>query len=259
MDTQVRLVKRGLMSKTIPLSKGLFAIVDDDKYDMVSQHKWYANKQGYPARRRKNNEPKGSYIILMHRFVLDTHNKDMNGLVTDHINRNKLDNRLDNLRIVGNGINTQASGQLSSNTTGYRGVSFNREKQTYEVYIRTGKRRIKAGYFRDIILAAKTYDFYARKLYGNLGHLNFPNEIISELPIEDKTLFRNNTSGYRGVSKKQNKTKWLAEFQVNKNKIRIGEFDDVTEAARAYDKVAYQYLGNKAKLNFPEDVILDVD
>ena len=84
--------------KLIQLTKGKQAIVDDDDYEELNQFKWYSNN-GYVCRAIKIN---GVYkTIPLHRTV----NKTPIGLETDHINRNKLDNRKSNLRSVSRSIN----------------------------------------------------------------------------------------------------------------------------------------------------------
>lgn len=79
--------------KQIPLTKGQFAIVDDEDFEELSKHKWYAQRGGpfyYAARRNwKTGE-----LLLMHRVVMQT----PKGMVCDHINHNTLDNRKHNLR-----------------------------------------------------------------------------------------------------------------------------------------------------------------
>jgi len=79
----------------IPLSgingKGKFTFVDGD-YDgeYFSQYKWYLTTAGY-ARGRVDG-----VIVYLHSLVL----KAPRGMHTDHINRDKLDNRSCNLRWV---------------------------------------------------------------------------------------------------------------------------------------------------------------
>lgn len=62
--------------------------------------------------------------------------------------------------------------------------------------------------------------------------------------------FVTNKSGYRGVSKFRNK--WRTHITINNKQIHIGIFENVQDAARAYDKAAMEYHGEFAQLNFLE-------
>ena len=80
--------------------------------------------------------------------------------------------------------------------------------------------------------------------------LNLKNEKIYD---EDKNIdFQQNTkprgSRFRGVSK--NGSQWQVLIMVKKKKRYLGSFASEEEAARAYDKVALQHHGNKAKTNY---------
>lgn len=82
------------MSIDIPLTKGAVAIVDEEDYELVSQYKWHLNSMGYAVWRGKVDGKKKT--IRMHRLI----NNTPDGKYTDHINRNRLDNRRSNLRTV---------------------------------------------------------------------------------------------------------------------------------------------------------------
>lgn len=56
-----------------------------------------------------------------------------------------------------------------------------------------------------------------------------------------------NTSGYKGV--RWSFGKWQAYITVNKKQIGLGRFEDILDAARAYDEGARQYHGDFARLN----------
>ncbi len=63
----------------------------------------------------------------------------------------------------------------------------------------------------------------------------------------NKSLCRNNTSGYRGVSKNQNS--WSAKITIDGTHIHIGTFRLKEDAARAYNITALKYFGEFATFN----------
>jgi len=82
----------------IPLTQGLFALVDGINYERLICYKWYAlkSKNTYYAVRHSKN-----HVIYMHREILQTSSNKQ----SDHRNHCGLDNRLDNLRICSCGEN----------------------------------------------------------------------------------------------------------------------------------------------------------
>ena len=65
----------------------------------------------------------------------------------------------------------------------------------------------------------------------------------------NRSLFRNNKSGYRGVTWNQRARKWKAQIRVNGQYIYLGLFGDAIEAARAYNRAALEHFGEFAQLN----------
>jgi hypothetical protein len=106
------------LMKKIPLTKRKFAIVDDGDFELLSQWKWWSDQQGYAVRDAGGR--KNKHRILMHRLL----NETPAGLVTDHINRNKLDNRKSNLRSVSQRQNTLNCKLSKNNTSGHNGISW---------------------------------------------------------------------------------------------------------------------------------------
>src|SRR3990167_395314 len=79
--------------RKIKLTKNKVALVDDKNYQWLSEFKWsFDGRYAVRATYRKNVYTK----IYMHRLIL----KVPVGCEVDHINRNKLDNRSSNLRMV---------------------------------------------------------------------------------------------------------------------------------------------------------------
>lgn len=132
--------------KKIPLTKGKFTIVDDEDFEYLNQWKWKYHKDNYACRTIT-----GGSLVYMHRIV----NKTPKGCLTDHINRNGLDNRRANLRIVTysqNGFNT---GIWKHNTSGIKGVCWDKQKNKWEARIMINQKTIHLGFYSDIKDAAK--------------------------------------------------------------------------------------------------------
>lgn len=147
--------------KFIPLTKGYFAIVDDDDYARLAVFKWHVNK-GYACRTNRK--------ISMHRVVLNNFDMSMD---IDHVNGNKSDNRKANLRIASrtlNLINRPGRGGTST----FKGVSWSWRQRRWRAQISVNRRKIYLGYFLDEVEAAMAYDAAAKQHCGEFAWTNFP-------------------------------------------------------------------------------------
>lgn len=147
----------------IELSKGYKTIIDDEDYEIVKNNKW-SYCCGYA---RGTVDGIG---IQMHRFIMGLENGDKR--TVDHINLNKLDNRRSNLRICSIRENLCNRPMRKDNKSGYRGVSWNSEKNKWVVRVNDKVR----GYFKDIHTAAKKYNEVATKEHGEFASLNIIND-----------------------------------------------------------------------------------
>ena len=134
----------------IELTKGKRTIVDDENFEYLNQWKWRISSHGYAIRRGKSRlgEPKQ---IFMHRII----NKTPSTLITDHINKNKLDNRKINLRDADMRLNSINRLIQKNNTSGYKGLSWNKDVKKWETYIWSYGKKFLLGYFKDKNLAIK--------------------------------------------------------------------------------------------------------
>jgi hypothetical protein len=75
----------------------------------------------------------------------------------DHINRDKSDNRIANLRVVSRAENTHNSGLQRNNTSGYTGVNWHRRHQKYVARIQANGKPKFLGYFATADAAHAAY------------------------------------------------------------------------------------------------------
>ena len=163
------------MAKEIILTQGKVAIVDDADYDYLNQFKWHALKLAgkfYVGRKLTVSKGKRNQI-LMHRLIM----KPDKGMVIDHLDGNPLNNQKNNLRICTHSDNMRNCKISIKNTSGYKGVSFLKKKNTYKSAIKFNKKTIYLGYYIDPIDAARAYNAAAIKYFGEFANLNIIDEL----------------------------------------------------------------------------------
>lgn len=154
----------------IPLVNGGVALIDDEDYAIIKDHDWRCKPHGhtkyaYATRKRYSG-------LAMHRLILGLTDSKM---YTDHRNHNGLDNRRSNLRIATLSQNHHNILFNKSNTSGYKGVCWDKTRNLWRAYIGfNGNKGITIGRFGSAIEAAKAYDAKAIELYGEFACPNFP-------------------------------------------------------------------------------------
>lgn len=150
----------------INITQGKIAIIDDEDYDKIKDRSWQFSN-GYAV--SGSNSP--SRHLRMHRVVLGLTRYDK--IQIDHINGNRLDNRKSNLRICNCSQNQANKEKISSNTSGYKGVTFHKAKNKWMASAKYMGKSYFAGYFSNPIDAAKAYDALVKKLRGEYSRTNF--------------------------------------------------------------------------------------
>jgi len=129
--------------KQIELTQGKYALVDPEDCEHLIKFKWkFDNTVGYACR---TLYPKGKEY--MHKVILPTTTK---GLEVDHINRNKLDNRRENLRLVNRIENMRNTGLKINNKSGCKGVWFWEKRNKWTAFIFVNYKKIHLGIFDKI-------------------------------------------------------------------------------------------------------------
>ena len=100
-----------------------YGVVDDCDYDEVKKYSWAIYEGcGYPQAFVDGK------VVKLHRFVAGS---PPDGLITDHINRNPLDNRRDNLRFCTYQQNALNRGKRKNSKSKYKGVKWCSKTQTW--------------------------------------------------------------------------------------------------------------------------------
>lgn len=138
-----------------------YALVDAADAERVNQWRWSLTPQGYARRGISiNGIP---FIILLHRELLGLPLKS-DGRTGDHINRDKLDNRRANLRILSQAENAQNRPSAKGATSQYRGVHWSKHHQKWVATVGLGGKQLRLGTFHDEEVAASV----AREARGRL-------------------------------------------------------------------------------------------
>lgn len=101
---------------------------------------------------------------FLHRMLLgwpDSSNQ------VDHINGNGLDNRRCNLRICSPSENSRNRRQRSDNTSGYKGVSWDKWHEKYKASLTANGKAVRIGYFKTAEEAHEAYCAAAKIHHGD--------------------------------------------------------------------------------------------
>jgi hypothetical protein len=158
--------------KTIALTQGFAALVDDADYDRVNAFRWCATKTKtnvYAV--RKVRTPSGRTTSeLLHRFVLGvTHPR----IDIDHADHNGLNCQRHNLRLCVRGENN-GNRRKTRGASRYKGVTRDRSRELWRACITIRGVSKFLGRFHDERDAAIAYDIAARAAFGEFANCNFP-------------------------------------------------------------------------------------
>lgn len=203
--------------KEIELTRGFKAIVDDDDFEKLSKFKWhvFVSKNTNYAQ-RKSPQYKGKRgTIRMHRVILGV----SDGRIIDHINRNGLDNRKCNLRVVTASQNNMNKIKVRGESK-FKGIHWNKKAQKWSARIVLNRRITALGNYNTEVEAAMVYNIIAKKVFGKHALLNKLNKLPSA-EFEEKILLKYNnsvnrvfSSKYKGVYWDKNCQKWIVRVTI---------------------------------------------
>ena len=154
--------------KTIITKSGHGVIVDDETHDWIGQRRLWVVRR-YPYIMHEGKE------IRLHRILMG----NPAGLEVDHINRNPLDCRKENLRVATHQQNSRNVSKRKNASSKYKGVSWHASKAEKPIHwkwqarIQYGGKLINIGSFRNEEQAARAYDAAAINYFGEFAAVNF--------------------------------------------------------------------------------------
>ena len=159
------------MPKTIQieLTNGMTTIIDaSDEKKVRAVGRWYVDRKRN-GRFYATNHTSAKSPVYLHRVLVSAGKKEQ----VDHINGNGLDNRRMNLRVCSPSENQCNRGKEKSNTSGFKGVGFDKRNNKWYARVGFSKNKKWLGYFTSKTKAARAYDKVARQLHGEFAFLNF--------------------------------------------------------------------------------------
>lgn len=157
--------------RTIALTRGYVATVDDADYERLAAHRWYAHpgsRAVYAARRALDGGR--SRVVFMHRMLLDV----PAGFEVDHRDGDGLNNRRANLRLATRAQNNRNARLRRDNASGYKGVSYRpgqRGTRKWRARIKAHGRSQHLGWFATPEEAHAAYRVASAALHGEFGRV----------------------------------------------------------------------------------------
>lgn len=112
--------------------------------------------------------------VREHRLIMERHlgrylKEDE---VIDHINGDRLDNRIENLRVCTRKENVRNQRLHKNNSSGYKGVVWDKQRSKWIAQIMVDRKHLFLGRFETVLEAAKAYDLSSSKYFGDFSLTN---------------------------------------------------------------------------------------
>lgn len=161
--------------------------IDNNDYHEVKSLSWSAVFRDGRIKSiiAKTDKYEGYQTVQLGRFILGITDSS---ITVDHIDRNPLNNKRDNLRVATHKQNSANRGPVyfkgRTKTSEYKGVYWSADRNKWRARLQVGKKyKIKA--FTSEVEAAKWYDEQSRIVHGNFAYQNFPTKNTEDAVEEE--------------------------------------------------------------------------
>lgn len=141
-------------------SSGKYATIDEVDQPLINMYSWHFSS-GY-AKTKLDGVVTGMHVLVA--GIPDY------PIQIDHIDKNRLNNVNNNLRLCSKAENGRNRGPNKNNTTGAKGVT--RFKSKLQAQITVNRTHIVLGLYDTIKEAADAYDLAALRYFGQFAYLN---------------------------------------------------------------------------------------
>jgi len=152
--------------REIKLTKGMFALVDDEDYEYLNQFTWHTEKTKHSiyARGWVN-----SSMTSMHRLIMNINERHT---LVDHIDGYGLNNQRNNLRVATYSQNMANRKIIKPHSSAFLGVHWVEACKKWRAAIKKDGKQIPLGFFVNEKDAAKAYNEAAIKYHKEFAFLN---------------------------------------------------------------------------------------
>lgn len=156
----------------IPLTKGRYALIDQEDAERVSQYRWRVIQNKYVAGRKIQPRKRGVHCeeIRMHRLIVNAP-KNMD---VDHKDQDGFNNRKSNIRICTTAQNVAYRRKLNPKkfSSEYKGVFWNTYHKAWQASIKCLGKKFYLGRYKTPTEAALSYNKKAKELFGEFALIN---------------------------------------------------------------------------------------
>lgn len=167
--------------KEIPLSQGKAALVDDEDFELLSAVDWLVGRVRNTFYAHRNvRRPDGKWVVeFMHRVILTRKlgRAVTDGMHTDHVNGDGLDNRRENLREATDGQNQRNCRRHKANPSSqYLGISRDKVNNKWQAHVMVDYKSIRLGRYATELEAAQAREVFIKEHPELNARSNFARE-----------------------------------------------------------------------------------